>query len=102
MKISVISLGVKVTGSTNALWFVSIFIFKGNAQVQLEASENKGAEFSLSRVIDTLGDGNQGTLTSGLRTPALKGILGGAHEQRSTALQGCVERGAKETAGRID
>lgn len=46
MKISEISRGVKVTGSTNALWFVSIFIFKGNAQVQLEASENKGAEFS--------------------------------------------------------
>lgn len=43
MKISEISLGVKVTGSTKALWFVSIFILKVSAQVQLEASENKGA-----------------------------------------------------------
>lgn len=45
MKISEISLGVKVTGSTNALWFVSIFIFKGSEQVQLEASEKKVPSF---------------------------------------------------------
>lgn len=54
MRISEVSLGSKPQVLLIPL-FVSIFIIKGRANGQLQVSENKDADFSLSRVMDALG-----------------------------------------------
>lgn len=69
------------------LWFVSIFIIKGNAQVHLEVSGKKGAELSLSRVTDALG-GASGPPTSRLMTPGVKGSSWGLWAQPCRAAWG--------------
>jgi hypothetical protein len=55
MKISVISIGCKVTGTPNTtVVFLSTFLVEGNAKFQLDISENKDVMFFLSKFPDPL------------------------------------------------
>lgn len=54
MKISEISLGLRVTGTTKAAVVCFYFIIKGSMKVQVEVSKNKDADFSPFRVKDAL------------------------------------------------
>ena len=67
MKISEISLGLRVTGTPKAAVICFYFIIKEISEVQVEVSKNKDADFSPSGVKDALE--SQWAPTPGLRTP---------------------------------
>ena len=79
------------------LRFVSFSVIKRSAQVRLEVSENKEAEFSPPRVTDALGV--QWTLTPAKKPWTERKPGRGPRGLQPHSLGGCVRRGVRETAG---
>lgn len=71
MKMSVISLGDKITDNANSLCFVAIFIIETNAKFQLAVCENTAVIFFSCKFTDPL---NSTHSFFGLRTSFLEGV----------------------------